>query len=108
MMYMYLHFLWHFLPEVMSSVSFITYIGMGNTMDLATIMECILIFNWMRGPFHHIQRMREQIIDVKLTLKRIQDYLLQDEIDVSKVLQQEKSENDYAVVIKNKSFTWGL
>ena len=53
-MYMLLEFMWRFLPELMSSVSFIIYISFGNRITLADSMQILLVFGMIRGPFHHI------------------------------------------------------
>lgn len=40
----------YFFPNLLPAVVFATYIGLGNNLDLATAVTCLVLFNLVRGP----------------------------------------------------------
>lgn len=80
--YLILSFVWNFLPNLMSSVCFIFYLGFTSNrqFELPDVMEMLILFEWIRGALHHALRMREQIADLRICSRRIEDYLAQEEV----------------------------
>lgn len=109
--YLILTFVWEFLPNLMSSLSFIIYLGLGHSFELAEVMEMLMLFEWIRGALHHALNMRQQIADLRICVRRIQDYLAQDEVSIQQIVssaQLESEKSEFAVKIKGESFSWGL
>lgn len=109
--YLVLSFVWNFLPNLMSSLSFIIFLGLGHSFELAEVMEMLMLFEWIRGALHHLLNMRQQIADLRICIRRIQDYLAQDEVSVQQIVssaQKAGEASEYAVKINSKSFSWGL
>lgn len=84
----------------MSFVSFTIFIGMGNTLDLASAIEIVIIFSWIKGCFGKILFAKDRFAEIKLAIRRLQDYLLQDEVEIDKVIAKNlESDKDLAVRI---------
>lgn len=58
--YLILSFVWNFLPNLMSSLCFICYLGFGtgHKFELPDVMEMLILFEWIRGALHHVLNMR--------------------------------------------------
>jgi hypothetical protein len=54
---------------------------------------------------NHIQ---DQLSDLRITVRRIQDFLEQPEISLNEEVKAPPAHPDYAVHIENQSFTWGV
>ena len=108
--YLVLQFVWNFLPNLMSSVCFICYLGLTSDrkFELPDVMEMLILFEWIRGALHHALRMREQIADLKICSRRIEDYLAQDEVAADSIVKTAEKKTEFAVLISNKNFSWGL
>lgn len=111
--YLILSFVWNFLPNLMSSLCFICYLGfgVGSKFELPDVMEMLILFEWIRGALHHALNMRQQIADLQICIRRIQDYLAQDEVSVQEIISstdKAAKDSEYAVRINNQSFSWGL
>jgi hypothetical protein len=72
----------------MSTISVSIFIGVGNTLSLAEAMEIFLLFNWIRGAFNHLLNMQDQLVDLRLCIRRIQEYLGQDEVSVDTIINR--------------------
>lgn len=77
-----LSFLWRFLPNLMSTLSIIIYIGRGENLKLSDAMEMVAIFNWIQGSIAGTFRLQKQLADIKICFRRIDDYLTQEEVDI--------------------------
>lgn len=92
-------------------MSFIIYLGFGNSFDLPEVMEMLLLFSWIQGALHHLLNMRQQIADLRICIRRIQDYLAQEEVDVQQIIssdQKAAEASEYAIKINHQNFSWGL
>jgi ABC-type bacteriocin/lantibiotic exporter with double-glycine peptidase domain len=69
--YLILHFVWNFLPNLMSSLSFIIFLSLGNNFSLPDVMEMLMLFEWIRGALHHALNMRQQIADLQICVRRV-------------------------------------
>lgn len=56
--------------------------------------------------------MQDQIADLRICTRRIQDYLTQEEVITGQIIhnprEKEEEESEYAVRINHQSFSWGL
>lgn len=89
----------------MSTISVSIFIGAGNSFSLAEAMEIFMLFDWIRGAFNHLLHMQEQIVDLRLCIRRIQDYLMQDEVSIDKIIdraeEKKQKSSEYAIRIDN-------
>lgn len=84
-----LSFIWNFLPQLMAAISFTVFIANGNTFDLPQAIEILMLFQWIQGAMRHLMNMQEQIADLRLCIRRIQDYLLQDEVPLQAIVSKD-------------------
>lgn len=84
--------------------------GMGYYLDLPLAMEIMALMDHIRGPMHHLQHLRRQVSDIYICLRRVQNYLGLEEINVERFIEKKpvETETEYAIEINNKSFSWGL
>jgi len=79
--------MWCFLPDMMSSTAFSIFMGQGYYLDLPLAMEIMGLMDKVRGPLHHFQHLRRQVTDIYIALRRVQNYLGIEEIEVEKVVE---------------------
>ena len=101
-----LSFVWKFLPNLMAAISFTIFVYLGHTFDLPQASEMIMLFTWVQGDFNRIMHFQEQLAELRLCIKRIQDYLEQDEVTLKQIVQksdqnEKKNKSEYAVRIHN-------
>lgn len=95
-------------PLLLQGVSIVAYIGFGNTIDLATVYTVITLFNVLRGPVSMLPWFMGQLIEFLVSMKRIQRFLLCQEIQMRDMITQRGSP-DVAVSITNPgAFHWGV
>jgi hypothetical protein len=70
----------------MSSVTFYVSIASGNTIDLATIFTSLMFFDKIRYKIQIVPNLILNIIDLKVSLKRIQTFLDSEEIIIQNFL----------------------
>lgn len=91
------------LPVFASMLAFITYALTDHNLDPARIFSSLALFNALRLPLNLLPMVIGQIIDAWDSMKRIQDYLLAEEMhDEFKW----ELEGVAAVDAKNAEFTW--
>jgi hypothetical protein len=71
----------YFFPQLLSAVVFSLYIGVGNHLDLAAAYTVLSIFNIIKDPLRWFPNMVGQMIEFNVSMKRIQNFLMCDEID---------------------------
>lgn len=87
-------------PNLMGAISFAILIGLGQKLDLGTAMELIHLFNWIRSSFSKLITIRVEVLNAKVYLNRIQNYLCQEEINPVDIIETEKLKaTPYAVRI---------
>jgi len=84
----------NFMPQCMSTVSVSLYIYMGHTFSLAESMEIFMQFNNIQGNLSHLLQLNEQIIDLRLVTRRIQEFLQQDEVSVNQLISKSNDHED--------------
>ena len=96
-----------FFPNLLSTVVFSVFIGTGHKIDLATAFSVIVFLDLIIDPMINFPIMISSFVDFKVSMNRIQEYLSQKEIDVKKLIKKEEND-EYAIQIKNHSFSWGI
>lgn len=94
-------FMWSFLPNLMSTVSFAVFFAFGNSLELSSALEMMILFQWMRDDFNKVMNIKEATINMRISLMRIEGYLGQDEVLPGKIVRSARQETDLAVKINN-------
>jgi len=64
-----------FTPIIVNSVSFSTYIGLGNTITLPNAFAVLVFFNMLKEPLWAVPDFLAAIADMMVSMNRIQEYL---------------------------------
>ncbi|RHY25855.1 hypothetical protein DYB25_012421, partial [Aphanomyces astaci] len=70
------------LPALVAIASFATYIFLGNNLDVGTALTTLALFNILRLPLLKMPDMVNAIVEAQLSLDRLRDFLLDDELSV--------------------------
>lgn len=93
------------MPIFASTVAFVTYSSTGNVIDPAPVFSSLAMFNVLRLPLNLLPIVIAQTIDAWVSLKRIEEYLVAEEI--TDALQHDiPPDSDDAVIIEDGEFTW--
>lgn len=99
----------YFFPQILQAVVFSFYIGFGNTLSLDIAFTVIAILNLIKDPLRALPLFVGQLIEFRVSMRRIQDYLLVDEINQTTVAQLQREETNEAVLIRDGSaFHYGV
>jgi len=101
----------YFFPSVLSSVVFSTYIGFGNYIDLKDAFTVMVFFGLVKGPLQSLPMFVNQMIQLVVSMNRIQEFIDSDEVDRDKIVSLNESTNipgAPAILIQNHSFSWGI
>ena len=99
--------MWRVLPQLIKPTTFIIYVASGYKLTLAQSMEIAMLLDWIQWPIHVFNRIQHQIVDLKLCIAKIQDFLSQTETKSVEVKKVEKHPK-YAIWIENQNFSWGV
>ena len=79
----------------------------GYNISMATIFTTLHMIDWLRGPMHHLPRFMHEIRHVKREFRRIQMFLMVDEVQADMIEETECQKGKPALEMKG-NFTWGL
>jgi len=91
------------LPIFASMLSFITYSLSNHDLNPAEVFSSLALFNGLRIPLNLLPLILGQVVDAWSSLKRIQEFLLAEEMEEDTVLDPD-CEN--ALEMHNGTFTW--
>jgi len=91
------------LPIFASMLAFITYSLTDNSLNPANVFSSLALFNALRMPLNLLPLVIGQVVDAWSSLKRIQEYLLAEELEDEAVWDLEAKN---AVQFNDASFTW--
>lgn len=91
------------LPVFASMLAFITYSLTDNRLDPASVFSSLALFNVLRLPLNMLPMVIALTIDAWVSLGRLQDYLLAEELKDQTVLDDDLN---YAIEITDGDFTW--
>ena len=99
-----------FAPVATSVVSIGAYQYFHDTLKIEDIMTSLRIFNSIQGPIRMIPGLINNFNEVAISMKRIQKYLFQDEINPGNVIKKDNymSENNLSIKIANGNYSWGI
>ena len=98
----------HIMPLIVCLASFGLYLGTGNVLSPSLTYTVILVFNLLKDPLKFVPVIISIILDCIIALRRIQEYLMQEEIDP--LLRNAQPFDPFALAldIQNASFTWKM
>ena len=99
-----------FAPVATSVISIGAYQYFHDTLKIEDIMTSLRIFNSIQGPIRMIPGLVNNFNEVAISMKRIQKYLFQDEINPGNVIRNDSymDENDLSIRIVNGNYSWGV
>jgi hypothetical protein len=77
----------YFFTNILSAVIFTTYIGLGSTLSLDIAFTVISVLNIISNPMRTFPMFLGSLIDLTVSLNRIQDFLIIDEINPTQIKQ---------------------
>ena len=77
----------YFFTNILSAVIFTTYIGLGSTLSLDIAFTVISVLNIISEPMRKLPMFLGSLIDLTVSLNRIQDFLIIDEINPTQIKQ---------------------
>ncbi|KND00323.1 uncharacterized protein SPPG_04647 [Spizellomyces punctatus DAOM BR117] len=106
-------FIWHCGPLIVAFVTFVTFTKIaGRELDASTAFTSLALFNTLRLPLVQFPDLIVYLLDTLVSLRRIEAFLKQDELDKFKQDKQSDEEvlsdnKDGPVVgFRDASFTW--
>ena len=99
-----------FAPVATSVVSIGAYQYFHSVLKIEDIMTSLRIFNSLQHPLRMIPGLINNFNEVAISMKRIQKYLFQDEINPGNVIKKDKymDNNNLSIKIENGDYSWGV
>ena len=99
-----------FAPVATSVVSIGAYQYFHDTLKIEDIMTSLRIFNAIQHPIRMIPGLINNFNEVAISMKRIQKYLFQDEINPGNIITKDKymDTNNLSIRIVNGNYSWGI
>jgi ABC-type multidrug transport system fused ATPase/permease subunit len=66
-------------PLIVAIVTFMAYIGLGNTLDVATALTSLALFEILRFPLFMLPNVLNNLVEAKVSIDRVQSFLLEPE-----------------------------
>jgi len=79
----------------------------GTEISMASVFTTLMMIDWLHWPMHMLPHFFENVRNTKRQMRRIQNFLLVDEIQTNAVVESEKVWGKPAIEIKG-NFSWGL
>lgn len=89
-------FFWTVTPLLVSVVTFTMYSLLDNTLDAATAFTALSLFNVLRFPLNMLPQVISSLVEANVSVKRMQKYLLAEEVDPFAVERKPRSEDAQA------------
>ena len=104
------HTIQWFAPVATSVVSIGAYQYFHSVLKIEDIMTSLRIFNSLQHPLRMIPGLINNFNEVSISMKRIQKYLFQDEINPGNVIKKDKymDMNNLSIKIENGDYSWGV
>ena len=99
-----------FAPVATAVVSIGVYQYFNSVLKIEDIMTSLRIFNSLQGPIRMIPGLINNFNEVSISMKRIQKYLFQDEINPGNIIKKDKymDLNNLSIKIENGDYSWGV
>jgi ATP-binding cassette subfamily C (CFTR/MRP) protein 1 len=98
-----------FFPAILSPVVFAFYIGSGNYLTLDVAFTVITLLNMIKEPLRLLPLFVGSFLEFLVSMKRIQAFMMCDEVNATMIKHVDKEENPNSVTIfKGSNFHWGV
>ncbi|XP_060060875.1 ATP-binding cassette sub-family C member 3 [Erinaceus europaeus] len=107
----YLHaissFIWICSPFLVTLITLGVYVltDENNVLDAQKAFVSVSLFNILRNPLNMLPQLFSSLVQTSVSLKRIQHFLSQDELDL-KCVERKTISPGYAITMHNGTFTW--
>lgn len=92
-------------PLFVSIVSFAVYtLVLGKPLTAATVFTAMALFNTLQDPLSDLPNVIQAVIQSKVALQRISDYLSAEELAASQIDRTDDQQDDIVIDIKSASF----
>eukprot|EP00002_Diphylleia_rotans_P003775 TRINITY_DN1266_c0_g1_i1.p1 TRINITY_DN1266_c0_g1~~TRINITY_DN1266_c0_g1_i1.p1 ORF type:complete len:1203 (-),score=279.41 TRINITY_DN1266_c0_g1_i1:2308-5916(-) len=98
-------FLWYATPTLVSITTFATYSGTGGDLTPSKAFTSLALFNLLRFPLTMLPMVISSIVESKVSVKRLSDFLLLPELNQENV-QKASQGSKTAVRIHDGTFSW--
>ena len=96
-------------PTLVSIVTIGVYQLFNDSFSISTMLIGLSIFSKLQGPVRMLPNVINSILETTVSLKRIEDFLKQPDIDRSIIHRGPYDENgEYAIKIEGGNFSWGV
>ena len=89
-------------PLLVSIVTFATYIGVGNELDVATALTSLALFEILRFPLFMLPNVLNNLVEAKVSIDRVQSFLLEPERE----LVSSKRLTEPGLFMKSSTLIW--
>jgi ABC-type multidrug transport system fused ATPase/permease subunit len=101
--------IWVMMPLLISVASFALYTFLGNELTPEKAFTSLAIYNVLRQPASWMPRVIAQIVESRVSLKRMQDYLQAEELNDHSITRIKSHDNfaaENVIEVHNASFDW--
>jgi ABC-type multidrug transport system fused ATPase/permease subunit len=96
-------------PTLVSIVTIGFYQLFNDSFNISTMLIGLSIFSKLQGPVRMLPNIINQTLETTVSLKRIEDFLKQPDIDKNLIKRGNYDENgEYAIKIDGGNFSWGV
>ena len=96
-------------PTLVSIVTIGFYQIFNNSFNISTMLIGLSIFSKLQNPVRMLPNIINQTLETTVSLKRIEEFLKQPDIDQNLIKRGEYNENgEFAIKIENGNFSWGV
>ena len=96
-------------PTLVSIVTIGFYQIFNNSFNISTMLIGLSIFSKLQNPVRMLPNIINQTLETTVSLKRIEEFLKQPDIDKNLIKRGEYNENgEFAIKIENGNFSWGV
>jgi len=97
----------YFFPQILQAVVFAFYVGFGNELRLDIAFTVIALMGLIKDPLRAVPLFMGQLIEFRASMRRIQDYLLIEEINYSIVTEARVDPQDSILIRDGSAFHYG-
>lgn len=73
--------LFNFVPTLVTTVSFFTYVKLGHVLDVATALTSLALFDILRFPLFMLPNVINNLVEATVSTKRLRDFLMEEEYE---------------------------
>jgi ABC-type multidrug transport system fused ATPase/permease subunit len=89
-------------PALVTVVSFLTYVLLGNILDVGTALTSLALFNILRFPLFMLPQVLNNVVEASVSFERLRNFFLEEE----RVKVGAGSLKEVGVLLKDADFEW--